>query len=120
MSNFTQKIAAAAIAVTALAGSMAATTTAVVTTTAVASAITATPAFAKECKTSITKNVFPKLHTRGGQRRGLRRAKRQWRKEVKIEFGSKFASFGKATVATNQCQLAKGKMKCTVTATPCS
>ena len=66
MSNFTHKIAAAAIAVTALAGSMAATTTAVVTTNAALSIMMTTTAEAKvicrdkprDTRTDLTSAVF--------------------------------------------------------------
>ena len=126
-----KKIIAAALTVSTLAGGMSATTTATVfTTTAAVSVITAQPAAAagQFCaidratggEAFVSKTVHPKLHTRGGQRRGLRRAKRQWSNEVDKFYGEIFADLDDAKNVTNECQLIGGRMACTVSATPCS
>lgn len=120
MSNvITNKVTAFALGLAAIGASTALTLTATTATTVAFSAITATSAQAKECKTAITKTVSPKLQTRGGRNRALRRAKRQWRKDVKINFGSKFANFKKARNKSETCKLTRNKVFCTVTATPC-
>jgi len=106
MSNFTQKIAAAAIAVTTLAGSMAATTTSVITTTEVASAITATPANAANCKVITAKGIANAVFNRAGERRAKRKANRDIRRQIRSEFDGKGKKIGRADVS---CESAKGQ-----------